>query len=959
MELSCVVLCVIWNALSTVTVVLSFRDLNWDSLENKWLDFHVKFCGRVCNGSQLVIAYNDCDRAKTAVPKCLPCDCEPSCYIYDTCCPTLTDGVLTQPVYSDSGHLPRPERFVCKNFPSYSNFYAISDCSEDFLKSVDDYEETKTRDGVTVSHDAKTPRDVAIQQCEHPKTETMDDVIPYLDLNYGIVFKNKFCALCNGYQIVHRNNIKNDSHVDRTKLADAWSLQVSCDHYQYLFNITSELEFFNTALNKNGCRIKYSSPKSNFPPKECQANMQVDLESTCVSSADTTVNENCLNLSRRYLKVESYRNIFCYLCAGSKPGCSSPSRVPGVEPLVPPISLLLSFDTNYQPKSPEHKTCNFSSEWRNKQDKCSQAECSPGKLATKNETCSSAIKEIRGLGYKMAMRLVASQEIIVSDRHVQGLHEETFQKLSSLSTELELTTIIKVGEGSNVLEEVSLCAFLIGPNNTQRDYFESLMVKRTQRTWDVRLLPNTALERNVTLRPILLGFNLNGLQTSSCWDYSRTAQYRNGSVTVNRFERMYFIGAGELNSSRRTGQRIYQFGQKADIFPKRLWHIKKDFIDVTYSLTCPYVVVNLTKLSIEDHSASVSFEHEGRIVELTSLQNISLVDDQLRICIDLFKMATRVTQSTDIVIQILYYFQVVCVSVSIVCLILSFATFCLFPSLRSLPGLNNMSLCLSLAIAQTCLLITVQNGVHGVLPPIYCLLHAIVLHYSWLASFLWMSACCIHMFRVFTCHGNQFINTRSDKQRHLKYCLYAYGVPLLIVAFTLATNAALTSGATLGYDDTICFLDTRTSAMNIALSLLLPLCCMVLSNGVLFALTVRGIIHVTKIQETTTRRDSQGVMTYVKLSTLTGVFCIVAAVSVWLNNIPLQFVTSPLMALQGVFVFFSFIVNRRVGKLYSNLWNKKGFHDQSSSSSRSRKSDSTSGRSRQTLLSKFTSSTTR
>uniref|UniRef100_A0A2C9K9D0 G-protein coupled receptors family 2 profile 2 domain-containing protein n=1 Tax=Biomphalaria glabrata TaxID=6526 RepID=A0A2C9K9D0_BIOGL len=362
-----------------------------------------------------------------------------------------------------------------------------------------------------------------------------------------------------------------------------------------------------------------------------------------------------------------------------------------------------------------------------------------------------------------------------------------------------------------------------------------------------------------------------------------------------------------------------KFGNQLPVDRRRILPKCCKFIDLTYTLLCPYVAVNISSVKVNMLDIHLSFNYDGRVIEVVGGPNISVVNGELHICLETFKTLIKTNPVQSPADIALYYFQIVCILFSVVCLVMSLVTYFLFSSLRTLPGLNNMCLCLSMLCAQVSLLLTVEFGVKGQLPPKLCMFHAIFLHFSWLASFAWMSGCCIHMFLAFTSYTSPRNVVNSDIRRHIRFFIYGFGVPLLIVAANLGINACLTNGQSIGYDDTICFLDTRMSALTIVLTLLVPLCAMVFSNGVLFTLTLREMLHIAKIRKAATGMERQGVMTYVKLSTLTGVFCIVAAVAVWLENLILQFLTCPLMALQGVFLFFSFIFNKRVGKLYCDM----------------------------------------
>ena len=79
--------------------------------------------------------------------------------------------------------------------------------------------------------------------------------------------------------------------------------------------------------------------------------------------------------------------------------------------------------------------------------------------------------------------------------------------------------------------------------------------------------------------------------------------------------------------------------------------------------------------------------------------------------------------------------SIVCSSLSLVAVLLTFVTYCCFPSLRTLPGKCVMSLTISLFFAQ--LLFSVSTLPTRI--PMMCLLFSVFQHYCWLAAFAWMN----------------------------------------------------------------------------------------------------------------------------------------------------------------------------------------------------------------------------
>ncbi|RUS91577.1 hypothetical protein EGW08_000692 [Elysia chlorotica] len=498
------------------------------------------------------------------------------------------------------------------------------------------------------------------------------------------------------------------------------------------------------------------------------------------------------------------------------------------------------------------------------------------------------------------------------------------------------------------LERVTVSSFFVGNNTIGRDEYEEQLVAFVSQVW---IVPRANLTHDgIEIKPVLLGEELRGFEQTSVEDEHEVRDLQEPMWETTQENEMHESNNDEIFLSsniqelswltmpttspppystpavkRSPLKIIFTHSHATQILRTQQWNLKDEFIDVTYSLACPYVPINITNITTSNKLPKISFLFMGESLHVNSKQKISIVNGEMQMCTSLYKkltgrVLTRTKQSVMGLIQ--YYTEMFCVILSVVCLFLSALTYCLFPSLRSLPGLNNLSLCVSLAVAQVCLLITARWGVNNLLPRGYCTMHAVLLHFSWLASFAWMSVCCIHMFRVFTAQSTKFTDNRSDKKRYLHYCMYGFGVPTILVIATYAINAGVTSGNSSGYNDDICFLDTRHSIWTLVLSLLAPLVLVILTNSVMFVLTVRQIVQVTNLQEQRRSRDRQGVITYVKLSTLTGLLGAVVVVAVQLNSSVLSLLTSPLMALQGVFIFVSFTCNQRVRHLYVELFGR-------------------------------------
>ncbi|GFN80478.1 adhesion g protein-coupled receptor l3 [Plakobranchus ocellatus] len=752
--------------------------------------------------------------------------------------------------------------------------------------------------------------------------------------------------------------------------------------------ISEDVFLKETSAQSEICTVSISEPLASPPPESCFSyefwpREKIELK-TC-NNSDPMLLWLCLLVDElAFSTSEGGHNLFCMLCRGETPskflGKVTPVTIePTIYPTfpskgttdpyepmpVPPLSLLLGISRRGRPELPK---CSNITYW-NDDGECQPALCTAGKLPDENGECLSAIEQIRGLGYKLFIVFYPEKPQRVTAEDVEAVADRISERISEISLECNVNTNITVFYNTTLsegeLQKITVTAYFVGNDSVGRDVYEGDLLELFSEVWNLENTGESFI--NLTIKPAMLGdefrfFNQKQMENVDAIEELESENGLNSEPHGPNEEDVYDYGYSDLNDPfqiplfttpppRRTSpflpihstlaptsttksngelkrsKVLYIHRYTTRIDRVALWALKDKFIDVTHSLLCPHVSINTSNTTLNGNFPKFSFLFMGEIVSIPNMKQVSLLDGDVYLCTALYRKLTapllmRTSQST--IEKVRYYLEMICVALSVICLLLSALTYCLFPTLRSLPGLNNLSLCLSLAVAQICLLVTAQWGVNEHMSKRYCLIHAILLHYSWLAAFAWMSVCCIHMFRVFTAHDNKFTDNRSDKKRFLHYCVYGFGIPALIVIATISINSSTTSGDSIGYNTNNCFLDTRRSIWTIVLSLLTPLCLIILTNSIMFVLTIKEIIHVTNLQEHRRSRERQGVLTYVKLSTLTGILGAVVVIAVQLDIAVLTLLTSPLMALQGVFIFVSFTCNARVRRLYLDLLSRWG-----------------------------------
>ena len=321
--------------LTSVYAVSSRKVLEWNQTTEHWEEFHIRYCGRVCvNGSLQLLS-----RHVTAClsPRCFQCDCHQTCSLLDTCCPHGTiqpDGSFQrqQNKLVRTNPLPHyPYQVQCASIPYNERgyFLQVLDCPQDeTILSMD-----------LTEGERNNLKEMCVQN--YTEETDLDYILPYVDAESGLVFRNKFCSLCNGYSVKSMDEIVRTNSV---KMAVPWNLKIKCSHYQNLFHLTSPKTLIEKAV-KPVCKVYYEKADAKRQPRSCFSSSSQSHDS--VFTCEDPLRSLCLELNNTYLSLSSHRNIFCFMCADLKPvhrTCFADfPHIPQPEPNIgiAPLSLLL------------------------------------------------------------------------------------------------------------------------------------------------------------------------------------------------------------------------------------------------------------------------------------------------------------------------------------------------------------------------------------------------------------------------------------------------------------------------------------------------------------------------------------------------------------------------------------------------------------------------------------------
>lgn len=363
------------------------------------------------------------------------------------------------------------------------------------------------------------------------------------------------------------------------------------------------------------------------------------------------------------------------------------------------------------------------------------------------------------------------------------------------------------------------------------------------------------------------------------------------------------------NISTYTTKSIYQ-SQILLMYENTSFEIDNVSTSVTDLLQCPQIHLKGDEFEIRPDSVVVKLC--PATIRLLDVEYSVINDSVLAICLNDFLRYTECLKANS---KLDFIISVVSLSVSMFSLALTILTFSLFRSLRTLAGKNTMSLCISLFCAQG-LFLFINNSSKGAMS---CAIIGMLIHYSWLTTFAWMNACSFYMFSIFCGSMKSKGITTNDITRFLLYVAYANGAPLLVVIATIVGNLLDSSGTFSGYGGEICYL---IGAFNVGLAFALPAGLMLTANCGFF---LKSVYAIRSVPETILQnsRDRHYNSIYIKLSTLTGATWIFSFLVEATGVQALSLIFIILNGSQGLFIFLSYVANRRVQRMYRDLCRRK------------------------------------
>ncbi|KAK0055909.1 hypothetical protein Bpfe_014578 [Biomphalaria pfeifferi] len=213
------------------------------------IDYQQSFCPQRCLNDEVVYINDISNRCPSLT--CSKCSCQkPWCELYGICCPEISEpyfppqGLLSglfsvfdmKDLVDDKIKKPRRYQVNSKKEVESSKFTGQLGCALDSDSSSFYY----------IQSCFSTASEELIRQCQIDRRSpdiTVDTITYAADNTSGSIYKNRFCAECNGAKQVVK-----------------FELILKCIHFMKLYRETDENELLRMALSEESCQITQKVP---------------------------------------------------------------------------------------------------------------------------------------------------------------------------------------------------------------------------------------------------------------------------------------------------------------------------------------------------------------------------------------------------------------------------------------------------------------------------------------------------------------------------------------------------------------------------------------------------------------------------------------------------------------------------------------------------------------------------
>ena len=389
-------------------------------------------------------------------------------------------------------------------------------------------------------------------------------------------------------------------------------------------------------------------------------------------------------------------------------------------------------------------------------------------------------------------------------------------------------------------------------------------------------------------------------------------------AVIEIFKPNEYTVEGNVVSITDTGEKF----QGVDYYSNETKWINGSYVPTGVLTVCKQHTINCSRIFIGLTEDEYSILPNGSVYRIASGKffepgRFQLINGTAWVCVNFSsnytKKSLRDVHVTEEHLKVLAVLTYVGLSVSIISLILVLVTYSLFKELRTLPGINLMNLSLAHLLVDVLFLPTGSG-----LPELACTIVAILLHYLFLVSFMWMSIIAFETWRAFSKIRIQHRNLSRREKRFYLLRKIALGwlPPSVFVALCVTLDqfhvVVFHYGGPNG-----CWISNPTAKL---FAFVLPIAFAISLNIVFFVLTVIAIRktnkHARKATYHTAKRKTTAV--FVKIFILMGFTWIFGFLQILVSRYfayPFVLFTS----FSGLYVALAFVNTPRVRQFYRAL----------------------------------------
>nr|KAG5707811.1 hypothetical protein BaRGS_015971 [Batillaria attramentaria] len=507
---------------------------------------------------------------------------------------------------------------------------------------------------------------------------------------------------------------------------------------------------------------------------------------------------------------------------------------------------------------------------------CRRVYCAPGRefISSGNGSCHSTFQHTNVYGYRFCLQTTTADFVNIRHYHLIWEHLRDFYYRSW-----------------DILD-------IFGLVMTSADLFKFPLEQFVETDLDALLLitnfiASKPFDRDVIDRAIM--GNLSDI-TDTLSAHMNTSELRMAPTCSQlAFKVLMNIDNAAHPVSGVAGEHVlfmdYQTIDRADV---------TEFVPVTEHLTCPAVQLDPHQYSFDLRAGELYLNQSGRRVTGPYFY----ITDKLTALVCWKQYGGVVAQQAEVDKNrddVLLIVDRVFVAVSLFFLVVSFVLYCLLPGLRSIAGINNMVLIVSLFCAQAFL----HVGSYVPLNDWLCQAVGVATHFLWLCVVFAQNTCMFHMFYTLSFPLRSHAANTKVRAMVTRYVVYVLTASFVFVLAGLVWQ--FVSEGNSGYGGNGCFI--RKSIVRIS-TFAVPLGLTVVANVAMFVFTIARLRALPSVSSTHSNRISM--LLYTKLSVFTGVTWLFGFLATGLGSVEFSYVFVVLQDCQGLFVFLAFFANKRV-----------------------------------------------